>query len=289
MAGGDRQPEKPLGVARDLLPERRRLNPTRRSQTRDRERDVRRLVSPAAMRHRRQIGGVRLGEEAVRRHESKQRIVGPLAEGDDAAEGDVPAGGESTRGECVRARVAVQDARDAERGGSCNHLGSVALGGARVDDKRAPRLRSEVDLRRKGSELALARRVVVVVIEAALADGHRAGVDGGPDRRDIAPDVECGSIVWMHAGGRKDEPLVVPRQLGRPRRRGNRFPDADNGPGASVARAVDDRVAIRVERRVGEVGVAVDEGQRTPAGSWARAWRCRSAASARIVPFDSPP
>jgi len=63
----------------------------------------------------------------------------------------------------------------------------------------------------------------------------------------------------MDSGGSKHEPRIVRRILGRDRRRGERFPDADNRLRARIAGAGDYRVAVAGERRVREVGVAVDE------------------------------
>ena len=63
----------------------------------------------------------------------------------------------------------------------------------------------------------------------------------------------------MNSGGRKDETWIVRRVLEGHRRRGERFPDADYRSRARCAGARDYRVAVAGERRVREVGVAVDE------------------------------
>jgi len=77
--------------------------------------------------------------------------------------------------------------------------------------------------------------------------------------RNIAGHFECGCVMGMDSGGRKHESWIVCRVLGRDRRCGERFPDADDRPRARIAGARDYRVAVAGERRVREVGVAVDE------------------------------
>ena len=56
-------------------------------------------------------------------------------------------------------------------GGPCltNHLARIVLGVAGVDDERLRDLGGEIDLRRESGALGIARRVVVMVIETALA------------------------------------------------------------------------------------------------------------------------
>jgi hypothetical protein len=63
----------------------------------------------------------------------------------------------------------------------------------------------------------------------------------------------------MDSGGSKHEPRIVRGILRRDDRRSERFPDADDRPRARIAGARDYRVAVAGERRVREVGVAVDE------------------------------
>jgi len=68
----------------------------------------------------------------------------------------------------------------------------------------------------------------------------------------------------MDSGGGKNESGMIRSTLGGSDRRCERFPDADDGPRARDAGARDYRVAIAGERRVREVGVAVDEDGREP-------------------------
>ena len=68
----------------------------------------------------------------------------------------------------------------------------------------------------------------------------------------------------MDTGGREDEARIFYGELaGEPGGR-QRFTNADDGSRARVAGAGDYVVAVAVERRVREVGVAVDEDGRAP-------------------------
>ena len=98
-----------------------------------------------------------------------------------------------------------------------------------------------------------------MIIESALADRHGRTADQVAQFRNIARCLERGCVVGMDSGGRKHEPWIVHRVLGRDRSRGERFPDAHDRPRARLAGARDYRVAVAGERRVREVGVAVDE------------------------------
>jgi len=98
-----------------------------------------------------------------------------------------------------------------------------------------------------------------VIIESALADRRGRTTKQLAKFRNIARRLECGCIVGMDSGGCKHEPWIVRRVLGRDRRCGERFPDTDDRPRARIAGARDYRVAVAGERRVREVGVAVDE------------------------------
>ena len=68
----------------------------------------------------------------------------------------------------------------------------------------------------------------------------------------------------MDAGGRENESDIFRRNLARGRCRRERLTNADNGNRARLAGAEDYVVAVTAERRVREVGVAVDEDGRMP-------------------------
>ena len=66
----------------------------------------------------------------------------------------------------------------------------------------------------------------------------------------------------MDSGRRKNEAGILARVFSRERRGLQRLPDADDGCRARIAGAGDYRVAVAGERRIREVGVAVDEDRR---------------------------
>ncbi len=121
--------------------------------------------------------------------------------------------------------------------------------------------RASAELRRERAPLQLARRVIVVVVETALADR-----DGAAHREHlvmaarVARRVELGGVVRVNAGGELDEPADARRQSSRARcAAAIDSPMQTIADRAGGAGALDHLVAVGVERRIGEVGVAVDE------------------------------
>ena len=159
----------------------------------------------------------------------------------------------------MRARIAVQDSEDARDSGLADNSPGVVFRISRVDDDGLAHVSSERNLSRERGALGFAWRIVVMIIESALADRDSRATKQFSQFRHIARRVECGCVVGMDSGSSKHEPRVVRRIPGSDRRRGERFPDADDRPRARIAGAGDYRVAVAGERRVREVGVAVDE------------------------------
>ena len=157
----------------------------------------------------------------------------------------------------------MHDTQNAGGSSVANEGAGVVFRISRVDDDRLAHLGSERNLSRERGALGFAWRIVVMIVESALADRHSRTTKQLAQFRNIAECIECGCVVWMNSGGGKHEPRVVRRILGSECRRGKRFPDADNCPRARIAGARDYRVAVAGERRVREVGVAVDEDCRT--------------------------
>jgi hypothetical protein len=77
--------------------------------------------------------------------------------------------------------------------------------------------------------------------------------------RHVALGKEPRRIVWMDTGCRENKPGMLGCVLSCACRRRERFPDADYRHRARIAGATYYRVAVAGERRVREVGVAVDE------------------------------
>ena len=130
-----------------------------------------------------------------------------------------------------------------------------------MNDDRPGHLRGQVDLGSESGTLGVARRIVVVVVEAAFAD-RNGGTHERTQPRYVAVFVKPGRVVRMDSSGRENKAGIRGRVFTRKSRRLQRLPDADDGRRARTTGARDYLVAVAGERRVREVGVAVDEGRR---------------------------
>ena len=102
-----------------------------------------------------------------------------------------------------------------------------------------------------------------MVIETALSDRDRVS-ERFAQLRQIACCNEVGRIMWMDPCGRENEIRIVGSYFARDLGRRERFSNADDSSRARFASAGDYLVAVTGERRVREVGVAVDEDGRMP-------------------------
>ena len=98
-----------------------------------------------------------------------------------------------------------------------------------------------------------------MIIEAALPYRDCAAFKEFTKPGNVARLVESGRIVRMDSGGREHKTRIVGCVFSRERRCLQRLSDADDSRRARIAGAGDYRVAVTGERRVREVGVAVDE------------------------------
>ena len=98
-----------------------------------------------------------------------------------------------------------------------------------------------------------------MVVEPALADGDGSALHAFFDERNVTRGVELRRIVRMDSGRRENEAGIGERDRRRGGGRCRRFADADDRLRARGAGARDYLVAVAVEGRVREVGVAVDE------------------------------
>jgi hypothetical protein len=135
----------------------------------------------------------------------------------------------------------------------------VVLGLARVHDDRKRELRGKLELRGERQPLAVPRRVVVVVVETALAHGNRTTVREPADPVHVARPIETGGIVRVHAGREPREPAFPFGEGAGPRGGRERLPNAQDAGRAGRAGALDHRGLVLTERGVGQVGVAVEE------------------------------
>ena len=90
---------------------------------------------------------------------------------------------------------------------------------AGVYHNRFPHFFGQRDLRRKRGSLRFSRRVVVVIVEATFADGHRGAGEQAAQLRDVAGRVKPGCVVRVYSGGREHESGIVSRDLGGNSRR----------------------------------------------------------------------
>ena len=131
---------------------------------------------------------------------------------------------------------------------------------ARVDDDGLAALRGDFQLREENRALHVARRKVVMVIEADLADGRHFGV-----RCQVSQPLErlsrgFGSVVRMHPDGGNHKWIALRLadgrlQIGRAAAR----PDGHHPLHARGQRAFDYRLAVRVEFPVVQMDVRVDQ------------------------------
>jgi hypothetical protein len=206
-----------------------------------------------------QIRRVGFHEEPIFRNEPEKLVVSPLLERHDAAEGDVPAGVDRERGEAMSPSVAVQYASDTGRARVSNDCARVVLGVPGVHDHGSAGLRGERHLCGERVALGLAGRVVVVVVETTLADSDSTPGQKLPQPGDVPARIETRGVVRMDAGRSENESRVLGRARSGDRRGIDRFTDADDRQSARLAGAGDYLAAVAGERRVREVGVAVDE------------------------------
>jgi hypothetical protein len=138
-------------------------------------------------------------------------------------------------------------------------MARVSSSASRVHDDRFAKLLRQRELRRERSTLLEARHVVVMVVEPALTDRH--GTEGAfpRDPLGVAQRIEARGVMRMHAGGEEHPSRIRRTDRSRPRRGVERFSDADDRADARQPGALDHRRAVVVERRVGEMRVAVDE------------------------------
>ena len=159
----------------------------------------------------------------------------------------------------MRACVAVQDSRNSGSACLTDDRSRIVLGVTSVDDYRMVRFTSERNLRRESGALRVARRVVVVIVEAALTHRDRAVPKKRAELRDITLGVEGRGVVRVDARRCENEARVFRGALSGDRGGDDGLADADDRRRARIAGAGDYRVAVAGERCVREVGVAVDE------------------------------
>lgn len=165
----------------------------------------------------------------------------------------------------MRPGIAVHHSHDTRLARFGQHRARIIFRVTSVNDHRAIRLTRHHELLGESPALLDARRVVVVVVEPALAYRYRARLDVLSQVRDVAHRIESARVVGMNSGGVPDESGIPRREDPRRASGAEDIPgaaagaDADDRFGSAFARALDYVAAVAVERLVGEVRVAVDE------------------------------
>ncbi len=148
-----------------------------------------------------------------------------------------------------------------------DHRPRVILGVAGMHDQGLTHFYSDSDLSFECGPLNFARRVVIVIIQAAFTYCDSATRDGGMDQGHIARSIKTGRLVRVHAGRPVDEAIVVAGDSFRGIAGIENGSDADDALSAQGAGALYYRVAVAFERVVAEVRVAVEE-VREPVVVW---------------------
>ncbi len=221
--------------------------------------DPRRLVPLPPEGNGRQVRRVGLHQQPVSRHEAEQVVVSPLVEGHDSAERHVPPGIKRELRQGVRAGVAMEDTNDAIRPRLPDVGPRVVFRLSRVNDDGSVHLAGESYLSGKRRALGLSWRIVVVIVESALPDRDRGVPEELAQPGNVALLDERRGVVRMDSRRRENKTRVFGCAISREGRNLERLSDADDSRRARLAGAGDYRVAVAGERRVREVGVAVDE------------------------------
>jgi len=173
LRGFESQPKKALRIGGSCLAEADRIFTSSIGELDDGVRYPGRLIALAAKRDWRQVRRVGFHQQTVARNEPQQRIIRPLLEGDDSAERHVPPGVDRKLGEARTSRVAMQYATHIGCSRFTNYRARVLLGVASVNDEGLSSLSGKLDLRRERLTLCCGRRIIVVIVEATLANGDR--------------------------------------------------------------------------------------------------------------------
>jgi hypothetical protein len=128
-----------------------------------------------------------------------------------------------------------------------------------MDDDWAVELERQRQLGREGTTLGVPWRMVVVRVEAALANGNGAGGYELSNRVHIANRIEFRRIVRMNPGTEGDKPAVTRGDVRRSTGGLDRFSDTDDRDCSRQSSALDDILAVGIERWIGEMRVTVDE------------------------------
>ena len=130
-----------------------------------------------------------------------------------------------------------------------------------MDDQGLPELLGDRDLSSERFFLGGVRRVVVVEVEAGLADRDHGRVGARVAYRVAELIVEVFGVVRMNTHGCRDSIRVLPRELDRRHHRSDvvRASDRGDAPHACVARPIEHSIELFEKARVVQVAMGVEE------------------------------
>ena len=103
--------------------------------------------------------------------------------------------------------------------------------------------------------------MVVVIVEATLADRYRSSSHLGANGGRVMRRIEIGGVVGMHSCRIKNATGIFQGEWARALGGVERFPDRDDGRGPCPECPVYDITPIRLESRIGEMGVRIEKAQ----------------------------
>jgi len=216
------------------------------------------------MGHRRHVGAVGLQYQPVERHlpEDLPQVLA-FGEGDPAADAEVEPQPDQPLGVRRRPPEAVRDAADLAGALFGEDSAQVVVGIAAVHDERPIERPGEPDMGAKDVVLGGPAGVIVVVIEARLADGDDAGIGGYPVQRLEGIGGASPGVVGVDADG-----CAVGEPLGEGQcrfRGGEIVPDDHQLGDTGVASAFPYNKKVLSEAGFIEVGVSIDHRKRRAA------------------------
>jgi hypothetical protein len=221
---------------------------------------VGRLVGLPADRHRGEVGRIGLEQQAVGWHvlDGGAELLG-LLEGQDAADAEIKTDRHRPLGQPAGRAVAVNDAGERPLGHLLFQDGHrVVVGVAGVDDQRQPGLPRGVDVRPEARRLPAARRQIIEMVEAALADGDNPRMPRQLQERGRIVETLLAGLVRVDAH-RADDLGPALGEFDADRPAVALRSDVDHEAHARRASAGDHPGLVLGEARVVEVAVAVDD------------------------------
>ena len=155
----------------------------------------------------------------------------------------------------------MQDAADARRSCFPHHCGRVLFSIAGVDYDRPMRVGGNRELGGKGPPLQQARRMVIVVVEAAFTDRDGSGSHLDANGGRVTRGVEVGGVVRMDTRRKENATGIFDGDLARALCGIEGFPDRHDRRGPCSECPVNNSSPIRLESRIGEMGVRIEKAQ----------------------------